>query len=264
LEINNAVVSHLDLKELLKSISTSLHKVVRHDLAFVALLDSTGNQLRVHAFDLHSPHQGPRFPEEGITVSLDETPEGAAIRTRRPVFITNRAAMDQFSPDLAEKAAEYGIKSGCAVPLIAHGHALGTVSMVSYREQAFTEADAKLLEQCSTQVSIAVQNSINFETAREAERQMSCERDRKQLLLDINNAIGANLDLHELVENISARLQHGLQHDFIGLALYDEATGKMFARALNTLSEPIMEGLEYDMEGTVTGLSFRTGQPVYI
>ena len=264
LEINNAVVSHLDLKELLKSISTSLHHVVHHDLAFVTLLDSNGAQLRVQAFDLHSPHQGARLPAEGITVSLDETPEGVAIRTKSPVFINDRAAMDRFSPDLAQKAAEYGIKSGCAVPLIAHGHALGTVSMVSFREQAFTEGDTKLLEQCATQIAIAVQNSINFENARAAERQMSRERDRKQLLLEINNALVSNLDLNELVKVISSSLRQVIHHDSFSLALFNETTGMMQARALESVSDPIVEAFEYDHRGTVSGRAFETGQPFYL
>ncbi len=46
------------------------------------------------------------------------------------------------------------------VPLIAHGRALGSLSMVSFQQGAFTEEDAKLLDQCSRQIAIAVENAL--------------------------------------------------------------------------------------------------------
>ena len=59
-------------------------------------------------------------------------------------------------------AVEIGVRSGCAVPLIAHGVPLGSLSVVKLQEAAFTEDDARLLEQCCSQIAIAVENSLNF------------------------------------------------------------------------------------------------------
>jgi hypothetical protein len=54
LEINNAIVSHLDLAEVLKAVSACVHKEVKHDFAALALYDAEANQLRLHALDF--PH----------------------------------------------------------------------------------------------------------------------------------------------------------------------------------------------------------------
>src|SRR5262245_1158844 len=51
LEINNAVVSNLDLPELLAAISASLRRVLPHDFAGMALYDADSGQLRVQALD---------------------------------------------------------------------------------------------------------------------------------------------------------------------------------------------------------------------
>ena len=48
LEVNNAVVSHLDLRDLLKEISTCLKRLIPHDLAALALYDPESCQLRAH------------------------------------------------------------------------------------------------------------------------------------------------------------------------------------------------------------------------
>lgn len=60
-------------------------------------------------------------------------------------------------------AIEAGVKSGCVVPLICHGNALGTLAIASLREGAFTEADAELLSQIAAHVAIAVENALNYQ-----------------------------------------------------------------------------------------------------
>ena len=262
LEVNNAVVSDLDLSKLLKSISASLRQVIPHDAAFLTLCDSTGAHLRVQALDVHIPREGPFTA--GVVLSSDDVPEGEAIRLRRPVIIAHPAELSRFSDFAVRQAVEIGVKSGCAVPLIAHGIPLGSLSVVSFQEAAFTEDDAKLLEQCASQIAIAVENALNFEKAREAEREVRQERDRSQLLLEINNALVSHLDLRELVKTISSSLQHVLQHDFVGLAIYDAESGKMFSRAADSELEPMLEGIYYEPEGTVSGVTFKTGQPFYL
>jgi formate hydrogenlyase transcriptional activator len=65
LEVNNAVVSTLDLGELLRAISTSLRRVVAHDYASLAIYHPESAQLCLHALDfsegkgLSGRHPGP-------------------------------------------------------------------------------------------------------------------------------------------------------------------------------------------------------------
>ncbi len=262
LEVNNAVVSHLDLSDLLKSISASLRQIIPHDAAFLTLCDSTGAKLQVQALDVHIPDKGPFA--EGVVLSSDDVPEGEAIRLKRPIIINRPADLARFSDFAVHQAIAIGVKSGCAVPLIAHGIPLGSLSVVSFEEAAFAEGDAKLLEQCASQIAIAVENALNFESAREAERQVRKDRDRSRLMLEISNALVSHLDLRELVKAVSLSLQHVLQHDFVGLAVYDYESGKMFARAADSQLQPMLEGIYYEPEGTVSGLTFKTGQPFYL
>jgi formate hydrogenlyase transcriptional activator len=262
LEVNNAVVSHLDLTGLLKSISASLRQVIPHDAAFLTLCDPAGAHLRVQALDVHVPQEGPF--STGVVLSSGDVPEGEAIRLRRPVIIARPSELARFSDFAVRQAVEIGVKSGCAVPLIAHGSPLGSLSVVSFQEAAFTDDDAKLLQQVCNQIALAVENALNFEKAREAERNVTKERDRSQLLLDINNALVSHLDLRELVRTISSSLQHVLPHDFVGLAIYDAESGKLCARAADSELKPMSDGIFYDPEGTVSGIAFKTGQPFYL
>jgi formate hydrogenlyase transcriptional activator len=159
LEINNAVVSHLELPQLLKAISACLGRVIPHDLAWFCLYDPATQHLRSHALDFPS-HQ--EFAEAGDPIPLEGTPEGLAFTSQQTVLIRS-LNLTEFPAEVIKRGAAAGLKSGCAVPLILHGRALGTLSVVSMQEDAFTEDDAKLLSRIGTQVALAAANSMAYQ-----------------------------------------------------------------------------------------------------
>jgi formate hydrogenlyase transcriptional activator len=84
------------------------------------------------------------------------------------------------------------------------------------------------------------------------------------LLLEINNALVAHLDLRELVRNISSSLRPVMHQEFVGLGIYEAETGKMLAHAMDSVSQDPFFGVEFDPHGTVAGLAYETGEPVYL
>ena len=88
LEITNALVSELDVRELFPTISTCLQRAVPHEYASLALCVPGSNQLKIHALVFDGD---PELFHEGATAELDETPAGRAVETRSPVMWTWRA-----------------------------------------------------------------------------------------------------------------------------------------------------------------------------
>src|SRR5262249_52131961 len=138
------------------------------------------------------------------------------------------------------------------------------LGVVSLQEGTFDNDHAQLLEQCSGQLAIAVENAINFEKTLLAERVAVEERDRTRLLLQINNAVASHLDLPDLARAISSALRQVVALASFSLALYDDQTGRLIARALDSASNPLVEGLHYDPKGSLSGLAFETGQATYV
>ena len=178
LEINNAIVSNLDLAQLLKAVSACLRREIPHDFAGLALYDADLNQLRLHALDFPS-HQG--FLEKGQLIPLVGTPASLAFATRKPV-LRHRPDFNEFPSDIMKQAYARGIRSGCAVPLLCHDKIVGSMVLASLREAAFTEDDADLLGQIGVQVAIAVDNALNFNKARQAQQLAARERDRSSTM----------------------------------------------------------------------------------
>ena len=253
LEINNAVVSLLDLESLLKVIFDSVRQVFRQTAAAtLSIYDPESGRLRVHL--LHSSR--PETFREGMPVELEGTPSGLAFTSRQTVLI-HRLVVEDFPTPLVERAYADGVRSGCSVPLISGGRALGTLTVGAFSEAAYSEADAELLAQVARQIAMPVENALNFQRA---ER----ERDRARLVLEASNAIVTNLDLRALLLATSECLRRYLRQEFFALSLYDEEIAQLRVYALDTLPDGrfIEEGVPLEMEGTPAGLCFETRRPV--
>src|SRR5262249_51223790 len=155
-----------------------LNAVMPVDSAFIALSQENGTELLVQALDL-GRMQNVEFAK-GLLIPMDGTPEQKAIISGETVVVDSVAELKSFSSKWVHYAVDHGVKSGCFLPLTAHGRTLGALGIVSLREHAFSPEDAALLTQISGQLAIAVCNALNFEKSRTAEREVRQERDRSQ------------------------------------------------------------------------------------
>ena len=91
------------------------------------------------------------------------------------------------------------------------------------------------------------------------------KRAEEAVMLQLSNALLANLDVRKLLEAISASLREVVPHDRAALALYDDAKGDMAVQYLGPEETSTLPGdRRASMEGTVSGLVFRTGEPVLL
>src|SRR5215470_8789673 len=127
LEINNSIVSHLDLAQVLKGVSDCLRREIKHDFAGLALYDAERHELRLHALDFPKD-QG--FLEKGQLIPLTGTPASLAFATRKAV-LRHRPDFEEFPADIMKAAYAKGIRSGCAVPLLYREKIVGSMVVAS-------------------------------------------------------------------------------------------------------------------------------------
>jgi formate hydrogenlyase transcriptional activator len=232
LDINNAVVTQLDLRSVLNATSASLRKIIAHDSAAITLYDSATGQLRLHSFDL----QYASDVEEGALFPLEGTPEGLAFTSREPVVVTS-LDREKFPAPQIQHAYNDGLRSGCVVPLIAHDRVLGTLDIASRSENAISEEDAELLTYIAKQIAIAVENALAY-------REISALKDKlAQEKLYLEEEIRNEMNFDQIVGD-SAALKHVLElvqtvapSDSTVLLLGETGTGKeLIARAIHDYS----------------------------
>ncbi|MGB7946589.1 MAG: sigma 54-interacting transcriptional regulator [Candidatus Binatia bacterium] len=233
LEVNNAVVSVLDLHELLNAVSASLRRLVAHEYASISLYDPETQTLQIHALD---------FPvskgllKEGLSVPVEGSPTGRAITTRQPVLIT-RSDIEQFGSDIAQRILGEGLKSAYCLPLISHDRPLGTLVVGSLREENFPQKDAELLRHVANQIAIGVENALSYRRVVDRARRL---RDEKLYLQDeirteynFEEIIGESAALKTILE----QLQTVAPTDSTILIYGETGTGKeLIARAIHNLS----------------------------
>jgi len=233
LDVNNAVISKLDLRELFGAITTCLHQVMQFGYISLALYDRESNQLRIHALDFP---EGRGLMHEDILVPLETAPSGMAFTSRKPVLLRSLDP-EKFPSEIARMLIAEGIKSTCSIPMISHDQALGTLSVGSLSEAAFTEEDARILTQVTNQIAIAVENALAYRQIAELKDKLSEEKlylqDEIRTEYNFEEIIGESPALKTVLE----QLQTVAPTDSTILLLGETGTGKeLIARAIHNLS----------------------------
>jgi formate hydrogenlyase transcriptional activator len=106
----------------------------------------------------------------------------------------------------------------------------------------------------------------DIEDLKRTESLLEAERDRLRLLLEIEQALVANLDLKSLFESLAERLRGVTGCNLIGLSLPDPANGQLRQRMVNygESQGAIKVGMVVPMYGSASGKAFRTRELVYM
>ena len=220
LEISESIASHRDLGEMFRDLGQRLPGIVPFDYINLLLHDPEREVMRLHF--LVAPESSTIRP--GMELPVDETSAGLVWKTQQPFMVEDVAAETRF-PKLMSQLRENAVQSYCTVPLTSALRRLGAMSFGSLRRRIYQEPEINFMRQVARQVAVAVDNVLHDESARSAQEQLTHERDRMRLLLEVNNAVVSHLDLDELFTAVSACLRKVIQHDSSGLVLCDQETG---------------------------------------
>jgi formate hydrogenlyase transcriptional activator len=232
LDLTNSVVSTLDLRELLRSVSGNLRRVMSCDLAGVGLPDSESNShLRLYALDFPDSRG---FVREEVLIPIEGTPPGIAFKTGEPIvgMIRDVCRMIPDSPPLAE-----GLTTGCVLPLASRGRVHGVLILGRRDENAFSRDDIKFLMQVASQVAIAVENALAYSKIAELKEKLTQEKlyleDEIRTELNFEEIVGKSAVLRRVLKQVATVAPTGST-----VLIYGETgTGKeLIARAIHNLS----------------------------
>ena len=136
LDVNNAVVSRLDLDDVFTSVTTCLQRVIPHEHSSLLLYEPETRQFRKHVPRM----AGKEFVVKDCEVDTQsaKSPAGIAITTRRAALFAEEDLRALAAEScIAKRVLEEGFKSVCSVPLLSHDRVLGALNVGSERPAPF-------------------------------------------------------------------------------------------------------------------------------
>jgi formate hydrogenlyase transcriptional activator len=252
LEVSESIASHRQLSTLFADLSRCLKSLVSFDFISLTLIDAEQQLSRLHILQTDREVVGTPPPP----TPLDQTPTGAAIRTRKPLYIPDMDADDRF-PVIKPLMRANDIQSVCIVPLFTAQRDLGGLHFGSVQPNAYSPSDIEFIQQVARQVAVAVDNALNYEAARAYEDQLARERDRLRVLLEINNAVVSHLDTRPLFQAIAASLRGAFRLDYVSLLIHDPEMNALrlqmvdFPESVGAIREDLVVPLENSLAGHV-------------
>jgi PAS domain S-box-containing protein len=232
LQLTGALLENVDVRKLLAAISASIRELIPHDLATMALFDRGSQNLLIQFLGTNESDA----PRGEVRIPLEGSPAEEAFRTREPVILA-RLEGTHFSPGSIRHLTALGIRSACCVPLLHRGEALGTLSVMSRLESAFTQREAEMLVQIADQVAMAVNNALTLRRIAELRDRLDQEKQylEEEINLDkrFDEIVGESTGLRQVLKQIETVAPT----DATVLIQGETGTGKeLLARAIHRLS----------------------------
>lgn len=257
LEVTEAIAQQRDLKALFHELSERLHAVLQFDFLALVLHNPANNTMRLHILETHEPLE----KESSGEFPVESSPSGWVWQNQQP-FVSSDTSKDTRYPDFMQMLRAEGVSSYATVPLTTAQHRLGAIGFGRYVAEGISHTEIEFMKRVAAQVAVAVDNALNFEAAQAYQKQLARERDRLQVLLEINNLLVSTRDVTELFRGIVSSLKPVIHHDYTSLALVEETSGLLKIHALDIPVKTIDTKTEFTVsrEGSPAGQAIARGE----
>jgi formate hydrogenlyase transcriptional activator len=252
IRISAAVRSQKEPHDLFGLLVEELGQVVQFDA--IAQFDESSNKIHWHMCPGCRKADCP--PSE---VSNQETLPAWVFRHQEAVVLHDLGREKRF-PASTEMMRNAGLQSVCAFPLSTAHRRLGSFVIASIHRDAYSEDEVRFCSLVADQIALAMDDAFNFQSSRRA-------HERLELLLDLTNRVVSNLNLRDVLREVSANIRRVMQCDGVGIDLPSPEDGKLRLYALDFPDNPgiIEEGYEPPADEKASALRvFISGEPLLL
>jgi len=258
-EVSSAIASHRDLSELFDALSECLHRLLTFNYLSVVLHDERTQLMRLHV--LHSTSGSPDLVRREFPVG--ESFAGMVWETQLVVNVRDIGAERRF-PEVVKFLQDHHVRSFCSLPLTTAHRRIGSLALGRPDVGGYDETDLDFGRLVAAQVAVAMDNALHYEESVKLQRELKRERDRLQLVLDVNNSVVSNLNLRDMFSALSSSLRRVLVYASGILLLPDGQVPDMLR--IHALDFPQGRGfLQQDALVPMTsnpGRAFLSGRPL--
>ena len=233
--ITNAVLSRLDIDELVSEVAKEIHRYFRIDAISVVLRSNRKGKLNIystHYLDASHPvHDQSEVDEAG---TLTER-----VFKSKEMLLLNLHEHDPLAPyeKMLFEMWDNKIQTLCLLPLMSGNTLLGVLKLAQCDEKVFTTTNLKLLRQIAERVSIAIDNALAYrEIQRLKERLVDENLALTEQLNNVESEFGEIIGRSEAMNSVLKQVEMVAHSDSTVLILGETGTGKeLIARAIHNL-----------------------------
>lgn len=255
IRIAESVRAQKEPSELFAILVEELGKVVQFDA--IAQFDERSNKVAWH---MCSGCRKPQSPAAYDCASdSEETLPAWVYRTQETLTLDDLDQESRF-PKSINIMRQAGLRSLCAFPLTTAHRRLGGLVIASVNRDAYSPEEVQFCSLVANQIALAMDDAINYQALRRAQ-------ERLELLLDLTNRVVSNLNLRDVLREISGNIRRVMQCDGVGIDLPSPEDGKLRLYALDFPDNPgiIEEGFEPPADEKASALHvFKSGEPVIL
>ncbi len=233
LEVNNAVVTCLETRQLFQAIAASLRGRFGLDYTSLLIYDAEIQALRLQMLDF--PESTGAIQQDAV-VTLDDSLAGYVYRTQQG-RVFSLAEIRAVSPTTYDLFAREGIASMCSVPLLLRGAALGTLNVASRQADRFHADDLQFFIQVAGQVAIALDNALSYQRIEGLNARLAEEKIYLEDEIRTDNRFEEIVGQSRALKAILKQVETVAPTDSTVLIYGETGTGKeLLARAIHDLS----------------------------
>ena len=200
-ETGRALVQSLDMREVADRIVSSVGELLGGTTAVVFQRDEvTGS----HTALATAGEGGPEFA--GLTIPAGTGAIGLAVRDLRSV-VTADVTTDPritLTPEVRRHVERTPMRAVVAVPLVAHGRALGAFLVGDRAGRLFTREETAVAEAFAQHAALAIENARLYDMAQQARRAAEATSHRAAFLAEASVVIGSTLDDDAILSRVAA------------------------------------------------------------
>jgi formate hydrogenlyase transcriptional activator len=231
IRVANSIRAQQDPQGLFGVLVHELSQVIQFD--GIAQFDESSNKINWHL------GAGCRKRDRGPSEIEREETLASWVYRYQEVLVLGSLDGETGFPASIPMMREAGINSVCAFPLTTAHRRLGSLVIASVYENAYSDDEVRFCRLVADQIALAMDDGINFRASQRAQ-------ERLELLLDLTNRAVSNLNLREVLRDISAHIRRVMQCDGVGIDLPSPEDGKLRIYALDFPDAPVQieEGYE--------------------
>jgi formate hydrogenlyase transcriptional activator len=134
LEVNNALVSNLDLASLLSALTPNLRNMVPHDYTSLVLVDAEHERLGLYAMD---PALPATLVQAVSSVKPEKSPFAAALAARKPLELDPAQIQTALPETMRKSIGMLNVNRICFLPLFTPRKVLGGLTMARRSSEPF-------------------------------------------------------------------------------------------------------------------------------